>query len=111
MLGISLSTVAADEDTTRLLTPAEQEGFQACINLFPDNIVQFQVEKQGNEKVRLRVYTEGGTLIYTYSIKKHKCARIGFDTSKLKPGKYQYVIEKGKEEVIRKTIEKKNSDS
>lgn len=109
MLGISVSANNVKKDTTRMLTPSEQPEFQACINLFPDNILQFSVEKPDNEKVKLRVYTDGGTLIYTYIVKKQNCVRISFDTSQLKPGMYHYVIERNKKEVLRKSIEKKNT--
>lgn len=110
MLGISLRGNNLNEDTTRMITPSGQTEFQACINMYPDNILQFQVEKADNDKVKLRVYTERGTLIYTYNVKKHNCVRIGFDTSQLKPGMYHYVIEKNKKEVLRKSIEKKNTN-
>lgn len=107
MTGISSNINAAAPDTVKLANPAEILAFQASINLFPDDIVQFSVVKPEDEKVKFRVYSESGTLIYTYSLKKHTSARIGFNTKDLMPGNYTYIVEKNKKEVLRKVIAKK----
>lgn len=108
MMGMTINGSAGPEDTLKMIEPTSE--FQASINLFPDNIVQFQIVKPLSEKVKLRVYDESGILIYTYSIRKHKTARIGFDTKLLKPGNYDYVIERNKEEVLRKTFTRKDAN-
>jgi len=107
MLGINLNSIAGNDDTVKETKPLENAEFQACINLYPNDIVRFQVIKPEDEKVRLRVYDQEGYLIYTYWLKKYESAKIGFDVSQLKPGKYDYVVERNKKEVLRKRIEKK----
>lgn len=108
MTGITLNSKAGNEDTTRINSPANHAEFKACINLYPDNIIKFQVEKPEHDKVKMRVYDENGIKLFTYIMKKENVARIGFNVSMLKPGKYQYVIERNGEEYLRKTIEKVN---
>ena len=54
----------------------------------------------------MRVYDDDGTLLHTYSIKKHNTARIGFDISNLEAGKYKFVVVRNREEILRKTIVK-----
>jgi hypothetical protein len=108
ILGSAVKVNANDKDTGRILTPSAQTEFQASIQLLANDIVRFNVIKPDDEKVRLRVYSEGGILIYSYILRKNSSAKIGFDTRMLSPGKYQYVVERSKEEVLRKTIEKKN---
>ena len=106
MLGIAVNTKANEPDTNRRTGPAIEKTFQASINLFPDEIVKFHVVKPEGEKVKLRVQDENGLTIYTYSLKKENTARIGFDISNLSPGKYNYIIERNKKEVLQKTIVK-----
>ena len=106
MMGIALSSKAGNTDTIKGTNPANNTEFQACINLCSNNIVKFHVVKPDQEKVRLRIYDDRGILLYSYLIRKHNTARIGFDISTLEPGKYDYVIERNKEEILRKTIVK-----
>ena len=108
MMGITLSSNAGNDDSSTVVNPAINSEFQACINLYQDNIVRFQLVKPEQDKVKLRIYSEKGRIIYTYSLKKHNKARVGFDISFLEAGKYDYVIERNKEEVLRKTIIKEN---
>jgi flagellar hook assembly protein FlgD len=103
MTGMTLNSNASNDDSLKVVNSVSTE-FQACINQFPDNIVRFQLVKPDEDKVKLRVYSEKGRIIYTYSLKKHNKAKISFDVSYLEPGKYDYVVERNKEEVIRKTI-------
>ena len=106
MMGIALNSMAANEDSIKGTNPADETEFQACINQYPHNIVKFHVVNPDQDKVRLRIYTEGGILLYTYSFRKQYAARIGFDISTLEPGKYKYVVERNKKEILRKTIVK-----
>ncbi len=106
MLGMVVSSNAADADTNRRKAPYIDASFQADINLFPDNVVKFLVVKPDEDKVKLRVYDDANTLLYTYTLKKQSSARIGFDISPLEAGKYHFVIERNKKEVLRKTITK-----
>lgn len=110
IIGTAVKGNTPDGATSRTLTTSEQSEIQASINLTSDDIVMFNVVKPDDEKVKLRVYTDGGTLIYSYILKKANSARIGFDTGRLSPGKYQYIVEYKKEDVLRKTIEKKNEN-
>jgi hypothetical protein len=107
MMGTVVNTKADGSDTNRRTSPVIEKTFQASINLFADDVVKFHVVKPAGEKVKLRVTGENGTVLYTYILKKETAARIGFDVSTLAPGKYNYIIEKNKEEVMRKTIEKR----
>jgi len=109
MMGMTINGSAGPDDSLKVVNPTSE--FQACINQYPDNIVQFHVVKPDNDKVKLRVYDEAGFVIYTYSIRKHNTARIGFDTKLLKPGTYLYVIERNKKEVLRKTFTKKSKNN
>lgn len=111
LLGVSASARSISEDTTRMLTPSEQPEFQADINMGADNVVRFLLRKPRHEVVKLKVLTESGAVIYTYTVRKHKSARIGFDTSKLSQGNYHYIIIKDKKEVMRRTFAKVNSDN
>jgi len=107
MMGTVVNTKAEGVDTNRRTGPVIEKTFQASVNLFADDMVKFHVVKPAGEKVRLKVTGENGTVLYTYILKKEKAARIGFDISKLEPGKYNYIVERNKEEVLRKTIEKR----
>lgn len=106
MMGIVVNVKADETDTNRRTSPVVEKTFQASINLFADNVVKFHVVKPAGEKVKLKVTGEDGTVLYTYILKKENAARIGFDVSTLKSGKYNYIIERNKEEVLRKTIVK-----
>jgi len=106
MMGIVVNTKADDTDTNRRTNPVIEKSFEASINLFSNDIVKFHVIKPAGEKVKLRVTDENGLVIYTYILKKENTARIGFDVSTLSPGKYNYIIERNKQEVLRKTIVK-----
>lgn len=108
MIGITINSQAGKDDTLKVKNPIKKTEFQACINLYPDNIVQFQVVKPDKDRVRLRVYDDEGTLVYTYHLKKHNSAKIGFDTRFLAAGKYEYVVERNNKEVLKKTFYKEN---
>jgi hypothetical protein len=108
MMGITLSSNAGITDTIKETNSINKTQFQACINLYPDNIVKFLIEKVDQDKVKLRIYNENGFLLYNYVIKKHNTARIGFDISILEAGNYDCVVEKNKEEILRKRIVKEN---
>ena len=106
MIGITLSTTAGNDDTTKLVNPAAENEFQACINMCSDNLVKFLVENPEKDKIKLRIYDDSGMKLYTYTFKKENVARICFDLSKLEAGTYECIVERNKEEVLRKTIEK-----
>lgn len=108
MMGLVMNSRADNTDTNRTTSPVIDKTFQASINLFPGNIVKFHVVKAEQDKVKLRIYDESGIVLYTYLLKKENTARIGFDVSTMKAGKYDYVIVRNKKEVIRKTIIKKD---
>ena len=110
IIGSSVQGNTPDKDTGSKSTATEQSNFQASINLLADNVVRFNIIKTDEDKVRLSVYSEGGIHLYSYILKKDNSARIGFDTRRLSPGKYQYVVVRNKKEVLRKTIEKKNEN-
>lgn len=107
MMGISLTSNAGNDDTIQAPNHHINAEFQASINLFPDNIVKFHVVKPEQEKVKLRVYDANGTILYSYCIKKHHIARIGFDINTLEAGNYEFVIVRNKAEILRKTISKR----
>ena len=106
MMGITLKSNAGSNDTVKGAYVSANSEFQACINLYPDNIVKFHVVKPDQDKVKLCVYDDAGFLLYSYSIRKHNKARIGFDISTLETGKYDFVILRNKQEILRKTINK-----
>jgi hypothetical protein len=106
MIGMVINTYALNEDTTKLAKPSSEMNFQAAINFCTDSHVKFLVENPENDKVKLRIYDDSGIKLYTYSFKKENFARICFDISQLDAGTYECVVERNKEEVLRKTIEK-----
>ncbi|MDT8392902.1 MAG: T9SS type A sorting domain-containing protein [Bacteroidales bacterium] len=108
MMGLSLNTKAENEDTAKVDQAAPESAFKASINLYPDNVVKFLIEKPDQDIVKLRVYDVSGVELFNYAIRKENVARIGFDVSNLKPGNYEYAIERNKQEVMRKTIKKAN---
>lgn len=108
MMGISFASTAGNDDTIQSENLYINTEFQASINLFPNNIVKFHVVKPEQDKVKLRVYDANGTLLYSYSIKKHNIARIGFDIKTLEAGEYEFVIVRNKTEILRKTISKES---
>ena len=108
MIGMVLNTYAGNEDTTKLKKPSSEMNFQATINFCTDSQVKFLVENPENDKVKLRIYDESGIKLYTYSFKKENFAQICFDISMLNAGTYECVVERNNEEVLRKTIEKKD---
>ena len=109
IMGLAFSSNAENADTNRT-EPTLQKDFQACINLYPDNIVKFHVVKPEQDKVKMLIYGEDDTLLYAYIMKKHNSARIGFDINSLEPGKYHCVIKRNKKEVLRKTIIKEDKN-
>jgi transposase len=110
IVGLSVRGNTPIKETGGNSTSTEQSKFQASINLLADDVVRFNVIKPDKDKVRLSVYTKGGIHLYSYILKKDNSARIGFDTQELSPGEYQYVVVRNKEEVLRKTIEKKKEN-
>jgi hypothetical protein len=110
IMGLAFSSNAENADTNKRTETTLKTGFQACINLYPDNIVKFQVVKPEQDKVKLLIYGEDNTLLYAYVMKKHNTARIGFDINSLEPGKYHCVIKRNKKEVLRKTIIKEDKN-
>ncbi len=110
IMGMVINSNAENADTNNRTEPGLQTDFQACINLYADNIVKFQVVKPEQDKVKLLIYGEDNTLLYAYVMKKHNAARIGFDINSLEPGKYHCVIKRNKKEVLRKTITKEDKN-
>lgn len=108
IMGLSLNSVAGNDDTIKANSVKNNSGFKASVNLYPDDLVKFCVEKPEQDKVKVRIYAEGNILLYTYLMKKHNSARVGFDLSTLEDGEYEFVIERNRKEVLRKTIEKQN---
>jgi len=109
MMSFAMNSNAENSDTIKKTEAVSQNEFQASINLFPNNIVQFQIEKPANDKVTLSVYDDAGIKLYSYILKKDNVARIGFDMSMLEAGKYEYVIKRNKAEVLRKSISNENT--
>ncbi len=109
MMSFAMNSNAENSDTIKKTEAVSHNEFQASINLFPNNIVQFQIEKPANDKVTLSVYDDAGIKLYSYILKKDNVARIGFDMSMLEAGKYEYVIKRNKAEVLRKSISNENT--
>jgi len=82
------------------------ENFRACINQYPDDIVEFRVEKSDNDVVWFLIEDEDGLLMYKRKIRKHNLAEVDCDISLLPDGKYNYIIERNGEEYLTKTMVK-----
>ena len=106
VIALSLNVLADGEKEAVPVssTKVEVNDCKFCINEYHNNIVEFRMMKNDGEKVTLKVYADEGEKIYHRNFKKHNSLELDCDLSRLEDGKYTFVVEKDKKEILRKEI-------
>jgi hypothetical protein len=94
-------------DTVTAGEAASAEQFDATINLYPDDVVEFRVDKPANDIVWLKVLDEKGLIMFAKRIKKASLLEVDVKTGKLPEGTYDYIVVRNGKEVLRKSITSK----
>lgn len=105
LVGMNVSA-QANGTLANTLESDKSVDFRACINQYPDNVVQFRVEKGEKDIVWFVIKDNKGLIIYQKRVKKHTSVEVDCDVSHIPAGKYEYIIERNGEEYLSKTIEK-----
>lgn len=101
-----INTQADEKDSTKSIKLCEQEGFQACINKYPADIVEFRVQKADEDIVWIKILDEKGSTLYKRRYKRHNAIELDCNINKLPAGNYNYVVILNGDVVLKKTIRK-----
>jgi hypothetical protein len=82
------------------------EDCQFCINEYRNNIVEFRMLKENDEKITLKVYSDKGVKIFHRNFRKATSLELDCDLSNLRNGEYTFVVEKEGKEIVKKVFEK-----
>lgn len=108
VIALSISVFADGKKETALVSTSNVsvKECQFCINEYRDNIIEFRMVKANTEKITLKVYSDKGVKIYYRNFKKANGLELDCDLSNLRDGDYTFVIEKNKEEILKKVFTK-----
>ncbi len=104
-----INTRANEKDSTKSTEFCEQEGFQACINKYPADIVEFRVQKADEDIVWVKILDEKGSTLYKKRYKRHNAIELDCNINELPTGNYDYVVIRNGDVVLKKTIRKTTS--
>ncbi len=104
---VGLNVKAQGSETKKGKNETEKATtFEACINKYRNDVVEFRVGKTDADVVWFLIKDEAGKTLYKRKVKKHNTIEMDFDVSKVPSGKYEYIIERNGEEYLKKTIDK-----
>jgi hypothetical protein len=103
VLIFALQNTMAAADSTKM-EPQANDYFAACVNLYPDDIIEFRVVKEAEDQIILKIYKDGKIKMYHKNKKKVNSLEVDCDASNLDPGTYVCTVEKNGKEVLRKSI-------
>jgi hypothetical protein len=108
VLALSINVLADGKKESALVSTASisVEDCQFCINEYRNNIVEFRMLKENDEKVTLKVYSDKGVKIFHRNFRKATGLELDCDLSNLRDGEYTFVIEKEGKEIAKKVFEK-----
>ena len=108
VLALSINVMADGKKEAMLVSTANVtiEDCQFCINEYRNNIVEFRMPKENDEKVTLKVYSDKGVKIYHRNFRKATGLELDCDLSDLRDGQYTFVVEKDGKEIMKKVFEK-----
>jgi hypothetical protein len=108
VLALSINVLADGKKEAAVVSNAKVtvEDCQFCINQYRNNIVEFRMLKENNDKVTLKVYSDKGVKIYQRNFRKAKSLELDCDLSNLRDGEYTFVIEKDGREIMKKAFVK-----
>ena len=101
-----INTQADEKDSTKSTKFCEQEGFRACINKYPADIIEFRVQKTDEDVVWVKILDEKGSTLYKKRYKRHNAIELDCNIKKLPAGSYNYVVMRNGDVVLKKTIRK-----
>lgn len=93
--------LAASTDGTKSSTATRAHIFQTNLES-----VDVYVTKDGDDLVKIRIYSESGTLLMTTRVKKQNTRYIRFHLNELPSGTYNVSVEKDKEVLSNMEISK-----
>ena len=107
VLALSVSVLADGKKETApaSTTNVSVKECQFCINEYRDNIIEFRIVNANNAKITLKVYDKGVKICHR-NFKKVNGLELDCDLSTLRDGNYTFVIEKNKEEILKKVFTK-----
>ena len=95
----------AGKDSTLTTTPEPKaQVFNACVNLTPNNVIEFRVVKPQDDKVTLKIYGLGDVKMYQKNLRRNNNLALHCDLSQARKGNYTCVIERNGKEEVRKVI-------
>jgi hypothetical protein len=108
LVGFSVQAEKEGVDSTTATKKAGMETtFQAAINEYHNNVVEFRVEKPAEDAVWMKILDEKGLIMYAKRVKKGSLVELDCEISKLPTGTYDYVVIRNGKEELRKSIAKK----
>lgn len=87
--------------------PDSSATFQAAINMYPKDVVEFRVMKAPEDDVMIKIYSNDGIKVYQRKLKRANVVEIDCDISHLSKGNYRCVVEKNGSVAVEKVITKK----
>jgi hypothetical protein len=95
MVLMTATTVLAGIDNPITTVPAPKvQQFNACVNLTPNNVIEFRVVKPQDDKVVMKIYGQGNVKMYKRNLHKNSGIALHCDMSQARRGNYTCVIEK-----------------
>jgi len=104
MLGFTMQAAKDGKDSAEVNNKQSQKTFQACINEYHDNIIEFRVDKATEDIVRIFIYNEQGERVYHRKLKRKNLVAIDCDVNNLPQGTYDFVVERNGVEYLKKSI-------
>ena len=87
--------------------PDSNATFQAAINMYPKDVVEFRVMKASDDDVLIKIFSNDGIKVYQRKLKRANVVEIDCDISHLNKGTYRCVVEKNGHIALEKVITKK----
>lgn len=108
VLALSFNVLADGKKESALVSTSNVtvKDCQFCINEYRNNIIEFRMVKENDEKVTLKIYNEKGVRLYQKNFRRAAGFELDCDLSNLSDGAYTFVVEKDKEEILRKVFQK-----
>ncbi len=105
MVLVAATTTFAGKDSTLTTTPEPKaQVFNSCVNLTPNNVIEFRVVKPQDDKVTMKIYGVGNEKVYQKNLRRNNNMALHCDLSQARKGNYTCVIERNGKEEVRKVI-------
>jgi hypothetical protein len=108
VLALSLTVLADGKKESAPVTTSNVtvKDCQFCINEYRNNIIEFRMVKENDEKITLKIYNDKGVKLFHRNFRKANGFELDCDLSNLRNGNYTFVVEKDNQEILRKVFQK-----